>query len=111
MTLVPALAWLDSFCNSAGTALDQGMTAEVSRGVNQLTYVAKISWRSPISTKSALVVWNLFQKWAGRNKTGANARVDMHRVRHPVTGEERVLGFTVELFVRERLGLPKNDAP
>lgn len=107
----PGLAWLSSFCASTGTALDQGMVSEAKVGVNALTYRVSVSWGESISFKNFLLVWNLFQKWAARNDCVPSGRVDVKRVRSPLSSDERMVGFETEVNLKRRLGLPQDHHP
>lgn len=107
----PGLAWLDSFCGSTGTALDQGMLAETNSTVNQLVYKVRIKWSEPITMPQAIQVWNLFQKWAGKNQSTPSGRVEMEEVAHPLSKQTFVKGFSTDVHLRERLGHPKNEHP
>lgn len=105
----PSLAWLTSFCSSTGAALDQRMVADTKATVNALVYTVSVSWGEQISTKSALMVWNLFQKWAAKNQTTPSGRVNFEE--HQVLGETKVVGFSVDVHLRERLGHPRDGHP
>ena len=87
------------------------MVQEVYPTVNPLVYRVRVKWSQPVSVKNSVMVWNLFQKWAGRNGTTPSGRVQFAEDPHPATGEMFMRGFTVEVHIRERLGLPKNDHP
>lgn len=106
----PGLAWLDAFSRSTGAALSQRIVTDVYSSVNPLVYSTRVYWRVPISVDQMLLVWNLFQKWAGRNQTTPSGRLDIEKVILP-SGEERILGFKTDVHLRERLGLPKNEHP
>jgi hypothetical protein len=59
----------------------------------------------------AVQVWNLFQKWAGKNQSTPSGRVEMEEVLHPLSKQIFVKGFSTDVFLRERLGHPKNEHP
>ena len=105
----PGLAWLASYCGSTGIALDQTMVADVQNTVNPLVYTVSVSWQTPVSPENALKVWNLFQKWAARNKAAPSGRVKFEE--RPHLDAIFVKGFSVEVHLRERLGLPRDDHP
>jgi hypothetical protein len=100
----PELAWLNAFAQSTGFALDQGMVADASSGVNALVYRTTVKWNEPISPKHWALVWNLFQKWAAANDATTNSNVDVFEV------GEKVRGFSVDVHIRERLR-QKNHHP
>lgn len=102
----PPLAWIPSFCASTGFPLDQAMVAEVFPTVNPLTYKIRVRWGEPISSKSALLVWNLFQIWAARNGTV----VENGKMTFDVRGDD-YYGMSVQAILRERLGLPRDECP
>lgn len=106
----PGLAWINSFALSTGLALDQRIATSVQSTVNPLVYTISMRWGEPISTKSALLVWNLFQKWAARNKTTPQGDVGVEEVRTPAN-QSLVQGLLVKVHLRERLGLPRDEWP
>ena len=107
----PGLAWLPNFCRSTGGALDQPIVAEVYKTVNALIYSVLIKWHDPVSPYSALLVWNLFQKWANKNSSTPSGRIEYNEAPSPITGKPRIAGFKVEVHLTERLGLPKDAHP
>ena len=107
----PGLAWLQAYCISTGIALGQGIVSEVSTGVNQLTYRVKVSWREPVKMSLALQVWNLFQKWAGVNKTAPQGQLDFEYQKDFLASAPGVIGFTATVQLRERLGPPPDERP
>lgn len=108
----PGLAWLPLFSASTGLALDQHITTEARGTVNQLVYIVTVRWAEPISKKNAVLVWNLFQKWAGKNGATPEGSVEMFWFSSPAqVGEEKGTGFEAKLHIRERLGLPKTAHP
>lgn len=111
MTPPPGLAWLSSFGLSTGAALDQPIVTEVYPSVNPLTYAITCRWHDPVTVAHAVMVWNLFQKWAAKNKTTPSGRVDFNTAPHPITGNDGVRGFRTEVHIRERLGHPKDRHP
>ena len=107
----PGLAWLRSFCDSTGLALDQPILTDVQSSVNPLVYTISVKWSEPVPMNQAIQVWNLFQKWAGKNRTVLSGRVTMDEVTHPLSKQTFVRGLTTDAHLRERLGPPKNDSP
>lgn len=107
----PGLAWLKAFCSSTGTALDQGIVADAKNTVNPLVYTVYISWKTPIVMKSAVMVWNLFQKWAAANKTTTGGRTTFVKERNIATKVDACVGLIIEVHLRERLGPPKDKHP
>lgn len=100
----PPLAWLDLFCSSTGTALDQPIQASVRPTVNPLVYAVYLKWASPVSNKLRNSVWNLFQIWAAKNDCVPQGKVD-----HGDSEFNKEL--TVSVVVKQRLGLPKREQP
>jgi len=107
----PGLAWLRSFCDSTGLALDQSIVADAESTVNALVYTVSVKWPEPIPMNQAVQVWNLFQKWAGKNRTTLSGRVELMETTHPLSKQTFVKGFTTDAHLRERLGHPKNESP
>lgn len=107
----PGLAWLKLFCDSTGLALDQPISTDVHPSVNPLVYTVSVRWPEPIPMKQAVQVWNIFQKWAGKNGTMPSGRVEMEEVVQPFTKEDMVKGFRTDAHLRERLGHPKIKHP
>ena len=106
----PGLAWLNSFCLSTGAALDQRMVADVKKSVNPLVYTVSVRWPDPIVMRSAVMVWNLFQKWAARNKSTPQGNVEFDEVR-TLAAQPLIRGMLVTVHLRDRLGLPRDDPP
>jgi hypothetical protein len=87
------------------------MTVETKSTVNALVYTVAVRWGEPIPTQQAVMVWNLFQKWAGKNGTTLSGRVSFLIENHPLSKKELLKGFETEAHLRERLGHPKNKHP
>jgi len=105
----PGLAWLTSFCDSIGTAMGQTIVSDVKNSVNPLVYTTSVSWRDPVKMDSAVQVWNLFQKWAAANRCTPSGRVTFQQFEK--LGATLVLGLSVEVHLRERLGHPQDRHP
>lgn len=87
------------------------MVAEVHSSVNALVYKVHVKWDEPIRMDQAVAVWNLFQKWAAKNKSRPDGRVIFDETEHPLSKQMFVKGLSTDVHLRERLGHPKNESP
>jgi hypothetical protein len=81
-------------------ALGTTVDAQVQRTVNPLLFRIRFRFGEHQDGRRLMMVWNLFQRFAHRNNSTPQGRV-----------ETEGKGLTVEVAVKERLGKPRDRHP
>lgn len=95
----PPLAWLDGFVRSIEGATGSRIVWSLTPTINPLVHKVRFFFPEPISGKSLMLVWNLFQMYAAKNDCVPQGK----------RSEEKAL--FAEIVTKRRLGPPRNEHP
>ncbi len=98
--MLPTLEWVNGFVLSITRATGVTVTSHIEKTVNPLVFRVRLRFAEPLSGKSMMLVWNLFQMYAKKNESIPQGKKP-----------EKSLELVAEVVVKRRLGPARNENP